>query len=416
MKVLHVLAQLPMRTGSGVYYTNLIEGLENSPLEIENALIYGIQNPYEFDFHQQTFPVNFKSEQIPFPIVGMSDVMPYDNTVYSQMPHEDYLVWEAAFKERLIEARETFRPDVIISHHLWYLTTLVLDLFPEIPVIGISHGTDIRQALQNPQLKDKYTRDFNRLEMVFALSQKDKQSVTDVFGVDEDKIIITQAGFNQKVFNAHDLEASKDRINIVYAGKIAHAKGVYELAKAFPIIKSQHTEVVMHFIGCADDDNCRQLEAMAGDSKDFHIYDVKNQDALASCMKQCDIFVLPSYYEGLGLIAIEALACKLRVVVTEIEGLIELLGEQVNNSDVIEYVELPRLFNQDQPMPEDIPAYVDRLANALNLQIERVKAGMEFPEDIYNLIYQHSWSEVVKKQQKAIESVYAKYQSEVISK
>ena len=27
MKVLHVLAQLPVKTGSGVYFTNVIEGL-----------------------------------------------------------------------------------------------------------------------------------------------------------------------------------------------------------------------------------------------------------------------------------------------------------------------------------------------------------------------------------------------------
>jgi len=38
-------------------------------------------------------------------------------------------------------------------------------------------------------------------------------------------------------------------------------------------------------------------------------------------MRAADIYVLPSYYEGLGLIAIEALGCGMRVVVTEIEGL-----------------------------------------------------------------------------------------------
>ena len=29
MRVLHVLAQLPAKTGSGVYFTNVIEGLES---------------------------------------------------------------------------------------------------------------------------------------------------------------------------------------------------------------------------------------------------------------------------------------------------------------------------------------------------------------------------------------------------
>ena len=28
MKILHVLAQLPIKTGSGVYFTNVIEGIK----------------------------------------------------------------------------------------------------------------------------------------------------------------------------------------------------------------------------------------------------------------------------------------------------------------------------------------------------------------------------------------------------
>ena len=35
MKVLHVLAQLPSRTGSVVYYTNIIEALRNTIMSKE---------------------------------------------------------------------------------------------------------------------------------------------------------------------------------------------------------------------------------------------------------------------------------------------------------------------------------------------------------------------------------------------
>lgn len=42
--------------------------------------------------------------------------------------------------------------------------------------------------------------------------------------------------------------------------------------------------------------------------------------------------------------AVEALASNLRVVVTNVLGLIELLGEEINSSNIIEYVDLPRLW------------------------------------------------------------------------
>lgn len=47
--------------------------------------------------------------------------------------------------------------------------------------------------------------------------------------------------------------------------------------------------------------------------------------------------------------AVEALASNLRVVVTNVLGLIELLGEEINSSNIIEYVDLPRLFDVDKP-------------------------------------------------------------------
>ena len=39
MRILHVLAQLPAKTGSGVYFTNVIEGLEK--YKHEQAALYG---------------------------------------------------------------------------------------------------------------------------------------------------------------------------------------------------------------------------------------------------------------------------------------------------------------------------------------------------------------------------------------
>ena len=81
MKILNVLAQLPMKTGSGVYFSNLVEELNAQGHE--NILLYGVQAPYSVDVEGKHYPVEFKSEKIPFPIAGMSDIMPYESTIYS---------------------------------------------------------------------------------------------------------------------------------------------------------------------------------------------------------------------------------------------------------------------------------------------------------------------------------------------
>ena len=75
MKVLHVLAQLPIKTGSGVYFTNVIEGLKEYE-DIEQACIYAVTDDYNINIldSERQFEVFFESENLPFPIVGMSDI------------------------------------------------------------------------------------------------------------------------------------------------------------------------------------------------------------------------------------------------------------------------------------------------------------------------------------------------------
>jgi len=88
MKILHTLAQLPAETGSGVYYSNLVEGFKK--YNHEQKAIFGYQDEYMWNIldRKDQYPVAFKSEELPFPIVGMSNVMPYENTLYSSMTEE----------------------------------------------------------------------------------------------------------------------------------------------------------------------------------------------------------------------------------------------------------------------------------------------------------------------------------------
>ena len=120
MKILHVLAQLPQRTGSGIYFTNIINGFKGYN-DIEQACLYGTTEEYDIDIinKEYQFEVVFQSEKLPFPIVGMSDVMPYRSILYSEMTDKIRELWKEAFTSRLYEIKENFNPDIIISHHLW---------------------------------------------------------------------------------------------------------------------------------------------------------------------------------------------------------------------------------------------------------------------------------------------------------
>ena len=399
MKVLHILAQLPERTGSGVYFTNVIKGLKNYS-DLEQACIYAKDINYqEINILEKNnqYEVVFNTEKLPFNIAGMSDVMPYPNTVYSSMTSSMISAWQQAFLEQLNLARKNFNPDIIITHHLWMLSSLVTEVFYDKKIIGVCHNTDIRQAEKNPTLKEKYVTNLHKLDKIISLSNDQIKEIEKVYNYDRKNIINLGAGFSEKIFYPLEHYPKKEKVELLYAGKFDDSKGFYELIKAFKILEKKYNNITLDLIGNLTDENKERIFSLIDNSKNITIYNTKNQKHLADIMREKDIFILPSYFEGLGLIAVEALGSGVRSVTTEIAGLMELLGDEINKSGVIEYVKMPTIYDTDKAVEEEKPAFVARLAEKISLQIERTKQNRPLDKNILNEILKHSWQEKIKK-------------------
>ena len=89
-----------------------------------------------------------------------------------------------------------------------------------------------------------------------------------------------------------------------------------------------------------------------------------DQPRLAERMNQADVFVLPSFYEGLPLVVIEALACGLQVVCTDLPGVRPWLEENIGTCPV-KFVSLPAIVNADEPVEQELPEFERRLAEAI---------------------------------------------------
>ncbi|MCL2620394.1 MAG: glycosyltransferase family 4 protein [Defluviitaleaceae bacterium] len=398
MRILHVLAQLPTRTGSGVYYSNLVEGLKT--FGHEQAAVFAVQDGFQWDVlpADRCFPVEFKSEALPFPIAGMSDIMPYDNTVYSSMNVTMISQWQVAFEGVLGMAKMLFKPDVVILHHLWMLTSIGIKIFDKQIKIGVCHNTDLRQGEQNPLMKEMFVDGLDKLDMVFSLSDNQKGRINGVFGICPTKIVTMGGGFNQKLFYpSTTTRKPHDPIRIVYAAKIERSKGIFELIKAFHQVSKNRAGLHLSVVGTPDEANEAKLSDLIGRASNIELVRITSQQVLADFMREHDIYAMPSYFEGLGLIAIESLATGLRVVATEIEALISLLGETVNNSGVIEYVKLPRIYDTDKPVEDDVPQFIKDLAENLTKQVDRIRDGEAFADEIRSQINTHSWAGIANQ-------------------
>lgn len=403
MKILHVLSQLPSKTGSGVYYSNMIEGFKR--YNHDQKAIFGYQDEYVWNIldSEDQYPVAFKSNELPFPIVGMSNVMPYENTLYSSMTEEMVDIWKEAFRKRLEKVREDFKPDIIFAHHLWILTALVREVFPNTKVIGLCHNTDLRQAKMNPHLKRKYADNIHELNYVFSASEQQKDEIVDIYNIDRNKIIAVGGGFNQDIFYFPKEKKYTDKVRLVFCAKIDPSKGIYELIEVYKSLGRD--DITLDIIGNPDEENKKKIEDYIKCDNSIRVYNVKSQVALGDELREKDIFIMPSYYEGLGLMAIESLACGLYVVSTEIEALMTLLGEEIKESGIIKYVPLPRIYDVDKPVSEDLPKFKENLKNAILCQIEKIKQKRECHKKMEDEIKSFSWEGLVNNMNNIINSI-----------
>lgn len=398
-RILHTLAQRPGRTGSGIFLNSLIHqaALKNLP----QAVIIGIPAETEYRFEElaenQHYPVYFNSPDLPFPVPGMSDAMPYASTKYSELNDDMLNSWSRAFEKRLHQVAKEFKPQVVVAHHLWLLTGLVREIFPDIPVIAISHGTDLRQLKLAPNLKPRVINSCRNVDLILALSKFQKEQIISNYGISKDKIRVTGCAYNSEIFYpvAKSIRR-KSKLKLVYCGKLSKAKGVMQLLEVFNSITQKYRDLELILIGSGQGEEAEKIrELAAGISAKISFTGSLPQAEVGNIFRQCDIFVLPSFYEGLGLVVLEALACGLKVVTTAIPGLSKWLGDKINCSGQISYVKLPRLINTDQPVVEDLEVFKADLGKAILDMIEICKS--DHSEIYCKEIEKRSWEQLFNR-------------------
>jgi glycosyltransferase involved in cell wall biosynthesis len=118
-------------------------------------------------------------------------------------------------------------------------------------------------------------------------------------------------------------------------------------------------------------------------------------------MGRSHLFILPSFFEGVPLVLMEALACGCRILSTDLPGSREILGRDEN--PMIRLFPLPELATIDAPYKADEAGMEDDLALMLTEFISQI---LESPEPDMEIVREktgpYSWQKVFQR----IEKVY----------
>lgn len=404
MNILSITAQKPHSTGSGTYLTELVRSFDS--MGHKQAVVCGIypDDSVSFPDGVSCYPVFFTDSAsqrssaasdalfapckvksgalraLPFPITGMSDIMPYTSTRYRDLTPSMISQFEEAFIDAVSRAVSDLDPDLILCHHLFLLTALVRKHFPDRRICGISHGTDLRQMINCSELADIVRPHIAGLDMALALHADQAVRIKEIFSISEDRIRVIGSGYNDSLFNTDGrvpLEAGSP-VRLCYAGKISRPKGVPEMLQALNRL-------------AADPDVPAFRLTMAGGCQDEALRHVLDdlppyiewlgqipQQALAELMKTSDIFILPSFFEGLPLVLIEAMASGAVPVSTDLPGVKDWIGANVSGSNVC-YVPMPEMSSIDCPTDSGRLRFIEELQAAIKSAVISAASDQQHP-------------------------------------
>lgn len=380
MKIMSITAQKPHSTGSGTYLTELVKAFDRAGHK--QAVVCGIYPDDEVSFPEgvSCFPVYFAGEDEPggihYPIVGMSDIMPYESTRYRDLTPEMIDEFSYAFMDAVERAVDRLEPDLIICHHLFLLTALVRKHFPDRRICGISHGTDLRQMAGCPHLAEMIAPEIAGLDTAFALHKDMANRIRDIFGMEPARVRVLGSGYNDRLFNTEGRRpyVKGDPVRLCYAGKISRPKGVPELLDALALLADDPSVPEFRLAlagGCQDEALVTRLDNLPPYT-DY--LGQLPQDSLAQLMKSSDVFILPSYFEGLPLVLIEAMACGAVPVSTDLPGVREWIDSNVGCPNV-RYVPVPEMKSIDEPADHARSSFTAELASVIKGAIADTASG-----------------------------------------
>lgn len=210
-----------------------------------------------------------------------------------------------------------FHPDIIHSH----AGKMSKAIFTPFPMVVTFHNT--RLNIDN----------FQRYKKGFAISGAVKDDIVKSGYTGE--VVVIENGIPCDEIKCKSNFNRSDVVHVVQVSRIFFQQKRQDLAvQALSVLKERlknrqgiaANRCVMHFIGDGPDmDSLKELVSQLGLEDDIVLEGFKDRQWVFEHLRDYDLFLQPSDYEGFGLTVAEACAAKLPVLVSDVDGPLEVL-------------------------------------------------------------------------------------------
>jgi glycosyltransferase involved in cell wall biosynthesis len=173
------------------------------------------------------------------------------------------------------------------------------------------------------------TKIFNRSRKITVVSSSVARELKE-YQLNTKELTVVGNGVDEKSFFP---KCKRDALKkyVLFAGVLRAGKGLFDLIECASIVCRTRTDV--KFVVCGAGPFSKVLKDKVGQiglEKQFIFTGLANRKRLLHLYQNATLFVFPSHYEGLPTVILEAMACGLPVVATDVGGNREIISSGVN--------------------------------------------------------------------------------------
>ena len=293
----------------------------------------------------------------------------------------------------------------LIHSHYWLSGIAARDLQAawKVPIVHMFHTLGVmkqRVARINEETEGEYRLKGERdvlgiSDRIVVSTPAEFAQLQWLYQCDTRKVTIIPPGVDTSRFYPIPKDEAKEYIGLstqqpilLYVGRIEPLKGIDTLIQALAIMRRSGSEVCLTIIGGDPEestfDRASEVSRLKTISEQAGVADVitflgkRSQDSLPYYYSAAEAVVVPSHYESFGMVALEAMACGVPVVASQVGGLAFLVQDGVTGFTV----------------PVDEPeALADRLMRCVNQPDLQKQLGRQAAD----LAGEYAWEKIAAR-------------------
>lgn len=286
--------------------------------------------------------------------------------------------WSMALSSYLLLRRLKAQGARLVDAHFGYPdgeAAVRLGRWLDLPVTITLRGTEVPHS-KRPALRKRLMHSLQAADRVFSVSDSLRRLALSL-GVPEARTEVVGNGVDTERFHPVDraearrkFELPADAKILISVGALVERKGMHRVIEVMPALLARHPDLHYVIVGGAspEGDNRAELDAQVqrlGLADRVHFLGALPPDELKWPLSAADVFVLSTRNEGWANVFLEAMACGLPVITTDVGG----------NAEVVCRPELGRIV----PFG-DAQALIAALDDALGREWDR-KAILDYARD-----------------------------------